>query len=87
MPPKRVLITVLFESPRDSAGRHPYQRIDRLDWTMREAKAGKRIKIRGFPKDHKVKLFRVMSSTRRTEYVVTNDLAQNAVAQQACHWR
>jgi hypothetical protein len=73
----------------DSAGRHPYQRIDRLDWTMREAKAGKRIKIRGFPKDHKVKLFRVMSSTRRTEYVVTNDLAQNdtQVAQQACHWR
>ena len=73
----------------DSAGRHPYQRIDRLDWTMREAKAGKRIKIRGFPKDHKVKLFRVTSSTRRTEYVVTNDQAQNdtQVAQQACHWR
>ena len=73
----------------DSSGAKPYQRIDRLDWTVSETKAGKRIKIRGFPRDHKVKLFRVMSSTRRTEYVVTNDQAQNdtQVAQQACHWR
>ena len=47
------------------------------------------IKIGGFSKDHKVKLFRVVSSTRRTEYVVTNDKTQNetSVAQQVCHWR
>ena len=50
---------------------------------------GKGIKVKGFPKDHKVKLFRVASSTRRTDYVVTNDLAQNdtSVTQQACTWR
>lgn len=73
----------------DSAGANPYQRIDRLHWTTSEASAGKRIKIRGFPRDHKVNLFRVTSSARRTEYVVTNDLTQNdtQVAQQACHWR
>jgi hypothetical protein len=37
---------------------------------------GKLIKIRGFPKDHKVKLFRVTVSTNRTEFVTTNDLSQ-----------
>ena len=49
----------------------------------------KRIKIKGFPRDHKVKLFRVASDTGRTDYVVTNDLAQNdtSVTQQACNWR
>ena len=47
----------------DSNGRKPYQRIDTLTWTETELKAGKRIKINGFPKDHKVKLFRVASST------------------------
>ena len=73
----------------DSVGTTPYQRVDRLAWTQAERKQGKLIKIRGFPKDHKVKLFRVASSARRTEYVVTNDPAQNdsSVAQQACHWR
>ena len=69
--------------------KNPYQRIDGLTWTQNEGKRGKHIKIRGFPKDHKVKLFRVASSTGRTEYVVTNDRAQikTSVAQQACHWR
>ena len=73
----------------DSLGQHPYQRVDSLTWTDSESHAGKRIKIRGFPKDHKVKLFRVAPATGRTEYVVTNDLAQNdtQVAQQACHYR
>ena len=69
----------------DSGGQHPYQRIDSLTWTDRECQGGKRIKIRGFPKDHKVKLFRVVSSTGHTEHVVTNDHVQNdtQVAQQA----
>ena len=36
-----------------------------------------------------MKLFRVASGDGRTDYVVTNDLAQNdtSVAQQACNWR
>ena len=73
----------------DSNGAEPFQRIDNLVWTQTELNAGKRIKIRGFPKNHKVKLFRVASSTGRTDYVVTNDLAQNdtSVVQQACNWR
>lgn len=73
----------------DSVGQNPYQRIDGLTWTDQERQRGKQIKIRGFPKDHKVKLFRVASSTGRTEHVVTNDKAQNdtSLAQQACQWR
>ena len=67
----------------------PYQRVDSLQWSDTELRHGKRIKIRGFPKHHKVKLFRVASNSRRTDYVVTNDLSQNAtaVAQQACNQR
>ena len=73
----------------DSNGRKPYQRIDSLTWTETELKAGKRIKINGFPKDHKVKLFRVASSTGRTDYVITNDWSQTdtSVPHQVCNWR
>ena len=52
----------------DSNAQTPYQR-DGLQWTETERQHGKRIKIRGFPKHHKVKLFRVASSNGRTDYV------------------
>lgn len=70
----------------DSGGATPYRRVDSLDWTALERKHGKVIKVKGFPKDHKVKLFRVVLSTQRTDYVVTNDMAQNdtQAAQKAC---
>jgi hypothetical protein len=73
----------------DSNGLNPYQRIDALMWTATELQEGKRLKIKGFPKDHKVKLFRVVSSTRHTDYVATNDLAQSSTsaAQEACDFR
>ena len=73
----------------DSNGQRPYQRIDRLTWTEAELKSGKRIKINGFPRAHKVNLFRVASSNRRTDYVVTNDLSQDDIdlAQEARNWR
>lgn len=47
-------------------------------WNATEAQIGKLIKVRGFPKDKKVKLFRVIVSTDKTEYVVTNDLTQDS---------
>ena len=73
----------------DSSGANPYQRVDALTWTKREQATGKRIKIRGFPKNHKVNVFRVASATRRTAYIVTNDLTQTdpSVAQEVCHLR
>ena len=75
----------------DSGGEQPYQRVDSLDWSETEEETGKVIKLRGFPKDHKVKLFRVVASTRRTDYVVTNDITQvsTMATQEACshRWR
>jgi SUMO ligase MMS21 Smc5/6 complex component len=60
----------------DSRSTAPYVRVDELVWSDQEFQQGKLLKIRGFPKDHKVKLFRVTVSTNRTEFVATNDLAQ-----------
>ncbi len=73
----------------DSNGQFAYQRIDSLDWDEQELAQGKRLKIKGFPKDHKVQCFRVEVSTHRTDFVVTNDLAQNSTkaAHQACGFR
>ena len=53
--------------------------MDSLHWTEAEEKSGKRVKLHGFPGDHKVKVFRVVSS-QRTDYVATNDLSQSDVS-------
>jgi hypothetical protein len=37
--------------------------VDALDWSADELQDGKRLKIKGFPKDHKVQCFRVEVST------------------------
>lgn len=73
----------------DSNGLHPYQRVDSLAWSAEELAHGKRIKIKGFPKDHKVRLFRVAVSTHRTDWVVTNDPTQDTTeaTQAACGFR
>jgi len=63
----------------DSGGTKPYQRMDGLDWTEAEKQHGKIIKVKGFPADHKVKVFRVVLSTQRTDYIVTNEMAQDHV--------
>jgi Transposase DDE domain len=70
----------------DSGGTKPYQRIDELVWSPEELTHGKLIKVRGFPRDKKVKLFRVTVSTNRTDFVVTNDLTQDStdVTQEVC---
>lgn len=62
----------------DSGGELPYQRVDELHWSASDLAHGKRIKIRGFPKDKKVKLFRVTVSSHRTDFVATNDLSQSS---------
>lgn len=62
----------------DSGGNAPYQRVDELVWSVQQLQQGKLIKIRGFPSDKKVKLFRVTVSTNRTDFVVTNDNTQAA---------
>ena len=73
----------------DSGGNKPYQRVDNLSWTKAEKQEGKLIKIKGFPGAHKVKLFRVVLSTRRTDYIVTNEMEQDnvEVVQDVCGFR
>jgi hypothetical protein len=73
----------------DTGGARAYQRVDSLAWSADALAHGKRIKIKGFPKDHKVQLFRVEVSTHRTDYVVTNDQAQDSTeaTQEACGFR
>ena len=46
----------------DSGGSQPSQRVDRLTWSEVEKQQGKLIKIKGFPGNHKVRLFRVVLS-------------------------
>ena len=74
----------------DSNGKNKvYQKVDSLTWSEDELTHGKKIKIRGFPAMHKVKVFRVEVSTHRTDFVVTNDLSQNSTldTQEVCGWR
>jgi hypothetical protein len=61
------------ESPDD-----PYHRVDALTWTDEELQTGKMVHLKRFPKNHQLKLFRIVVSTHRTEYVVTNDLSQDS---------
>lgn len=73
----------------DSQGARAYRRVDALEWSEAELASGKRIKVKGFPKEHKVQCFRVAVATHRTDYVVTNDLAQDSTeaTQKACGFR
>ena len=73
----------------DSGGARPYQRVDRLTWNTAELIGGKTLKLKGFPKEHKVHCFRVATSTRRTDWIVTNDPAQASTeaTRQVCGFR
>jgi hypothetical protein len=73
----------------DSSGTPSYRRVDSLVWSTETLAHGKTIKIKGVPKDHTVRLFRVAVSTHRTDWVVTNDQTQEATeaTQEACGFR
>jgi len=61
----------------ESGGVEEYKRVDALEWTEADLEHGKLIKLSRFPRDHKVKLFRVTVSEGRTEYVITNERIQS----------
>ncbi len=62
-----------------SGGTEPYRAVETLEWTAREEQVGKTVKLRGFAGATHLKLFRVVVSTNRTEYIVTNDLTQSDI--------
>ena len=73
----------------DTFGKEKYKNIKSLSWSDEELECGKIVKIKAFPAEKKVKLFRVTISTDRTDYVATNDLSQSStdVVQEACKVR
>jgi len=58
----------------DSGGQQPYQPVGCLCWSAQEVAQGKILKVRGMPKDCKLKLFRVLVSTHRTDYLLPNEV-------------
>lgn len=73
----------------DSGGADGYQRVDSLSWTESEVQHGKTLHLKDFPKGHQVKLFRLALSTKRTDYIATNDMAQDSTqdTQEVCGLR
>ena len=63
----------------DTGGVEKYKKVQDLNWNEAEKSSGKTIKIKGFPRDKKVKIFWATVSANRTEYIVTNDLTQSSL--------
>lgn len=68
---------------------HTYTPVAALAWRDAEPAQGKRVHLKDFPKGHRVRLFRLVLSSERTDYVVTNDGTQDsATAVQTVYgWR
>jgi uncharacterized membrane protein len=58
----------------ETDGQEPYVHVSALSWSEQDLEQGKLIKIKDFPKGHRVKLCRFVVSTRLTDYLVTNDV-------------
>jgi Transposase DDE domain len=54
----------------------PYRAVETLAWSESEDQHGKVVKVKGFAKNFYLKLFRVIVSTDKTDFIVTNDLSQ-----------
>lgn len=73
----------------ETGGERGYQRVDSLTWTEPETQQGKLVHLKTFPKGHQVKLFRLVLSPKRTDYIATNDFTQNSTqaTQEVCGLR
>jgi len=73
----------------ETGGERGYQRVDSLTWTDHEAQHGKLLHLKDFPKGPQVKLFRLVLSSKRTDFVATNDFAQDSTqaTQEVCGLR
>lgn len=61
-----------------TGGAEPHRNVETLSWSVSEQTHGKTVHLKNFPKGHRVKLFRLVVSTDRTDYIVTNDVAQDS---------
>jgi len=61
----------------ESKGARAYQSVESLTWRATEEQTGKTVKVKGFAKDTYLKTVRVVVSSDRTDYIVTNDVTQS----------
>lgn len=61
----------------DSEAEKKHQRVDALNWSDEEKLHGKTVHLKQMPKDHRVQLFRLVLSTERTDFIITNDMTQD----------
>ena len=61
----------------ESKGTRDYQSVESLKWTLTEEQTGKTVKVKGFAQATYLKLFRVVVSPDRTDYIATNDATQS----------
>lgn len=59
---------------------YTYTTIADLPWSADAQAHGQDVHLKDFPTGHRVRLFRVVLSTERTDYVATNDLPQDSTA-------
>ena len=70
----------------ETGGAEPHLSVEDLRWDAADEARGKLIHLKNFPKGHRVKLFRLVVSTDRTDYVVTNDVDRDSTndAREVC---
>lgn len=68
---------------------HTYQPIAALPWSAAAVAHGQSVHLKDFPKGHRVRLFRLVLSSERTDYVATNDETQDSTpaVRDAYGWR
>jgi hypothetical protein len=64
----------------DSGGQQPYQPVSYLSWSSQEVQQGKLVKVHKMPHSTYLRLFRVLVSTHRTDYIITNEVSQQDTA-------
>jgi hypothetical protein len=55
-----------------------YHPVNELLWSSTEEQSGKLVHLYKFPKGHTVKLLRLVLSDKRTDYLITNEVAQHS---------
>lgn len=84
---KKIYYTVVKKNRLvdETQGVEAYQRVGDLEWSEQALLDGKRVKLNGFPANHKVQLFWVTVLPGKTEFVVTNDLSWDSSQQARRH--
>lgn len=64
----------------ETGGAEPHENVENLSWSRADEEHGKTVHLKNFPKGHRVKLFRLVVSTDRTDYIVTGDVDQDSAS-------